>query len=80
MKIILCVVLCVVWWSSPIHSIKKRYVGIGEPNMPNNRRVIDVEDKWFLQKLDHFNPTNNRTWEQVDKSYYVKLKIIKQIK
>ncbi|XP_023237152.1 putative serine protease F56F10.1 [Centruroides sculpturatus] len=31
------------------------------------------EDRWFLQKLDHFNPTDNRVWKQryfVNASFY----------
>jgi hypothetical protein len=40
-------------------------VGVGEPNTPENKNVNDVKDKWFIQKLDHFNPTDGRTWKQV---------------
>ncbi|XP_060847283.1 putative serine protease K12H4.7 [Rhopalosiphum padi] len=75
MKFICCVFLCGVLWSSPSHSFKKIRVGLGEPNSPLTKNVIDVEDKWFIQKLDHFNPTDNRTWKQryqVTQKYYKK--------
>jgi len=68
MKFILCLFLCGVLWSSPSYSLKKIRVGLGEPNSPLTKSVINIEDKWFLQKLDHFNPTDNRTWKQVDPS------------
>lgn len=32
------------------------------------------EDLWFTQKLDHFEPTNDKTWKQVrsmSKSFFV---------
>lgn len=67
MKFICCVFLCGILWSSPSHSLKKIRVGLGEPNPPLTKNVIDIEDKWFIQKLDHFNPTDNRTWKQVYK-------------
>lgn len=69
MKFIWCVVWCCVWWSSPAHSIKKILLDLGEPNPPVNSNVIDIKDEWFLQKLDHFNPINNRTWKQVTINY-----------
>lgn len=65
MKFILCVFLCCIWWSSPVYSITKIRVGLGEPNIPANRNVVDSEDKWFVQKLNHFDPTNTKTWKQV---------------
>ncbi|XP_025423599.1 putative serine protease K12H4.7 [Sipha flava] len=73
MKIIVCVFWCCVWWSSPVYSLKKILVGVGEPNTPENKNVNDVKDKWFIQKLDHFNPTDGRTWKQryqVNFKYY----------
>lgn len=65
MKILVCLFWCCVWWSSPVYGLKKMLVGVGEPNTPENKNVITVEDKWFIQKLDHFNPTDSRTWKQV---------------
>lgn len=64
-SILLCMLWCCVWWTSPAYSIKKLRVGLGEPNSPVNKNIIEVEDKWFEQKLDHFNPTDGRTWKQV---------------
>lgn len=54
-----------VWWISPVYSVKKLHVGLGEPNSPENRNIFDVEDKWFEQNLNHFDPTDGRTWKQV---------------
>lgn len=65
MKLILSVFLCYVWWSSPTYCMRNRLVGLGEPNFPENRNGVEIEDKWFTQKLNHFNPTDNRTWKQV---------------
>lgn len=65
MKILSSILLCLVCWISLSHSIKRRYIGVGEPKSSQNRNAIDFEDKWFLQKLDHFNPINNITWKQV---------------
>lgn len=65
MKVILFVFWCCFLWSSPVYSLKKILVGAGEPNTPENKNVIAVEDEWFIQKLDHFNPTDGRTWKQV---------------
>jgi len=65
MKFIFCGLLYAVLWSSSSHGLKKIRVGLGEPNLPLTKNVFNVEDKWFVQKLDHFNPTDNRTWKQV---------------
>lgn len=63
---ILSVFLCYIWWSSLISCMGNRRIGLGEPNFPESRNnVMEFEDKWFTQKLDHFNPTDNRTWKQV---------------
>lgn len=67
MRFILCVLWCLVWWNSPTSGFKKRLLGLGEPNSPEIRNAINVEDKWFVQKLNHFNPIDNRTWKQVFK-------------
>jgi hypothetical protein len=37
---------------------------LGSPMVAPNTTVPSAE--WFLQQLDHFNPTVPRTWEQVD--------------
>lgn len=65
MNSIFCVIWCCVWWFSPVYSVKNLLVGLGEPNSPENKNTFDVEDKWFEQKLNHFNPTDGRTWKQV---------------
>jgi hypothetical protein len=31
-----------------------------------NQRTSLAPEQWFEQKLDHFNPTDNRTWKQVN--------------
>lgn len=78
MKLILYIYLCYVWWSLPAYGIKNRHVGLGQPNTPENINEMEFEDNWFVQKLDHFNPTDNRTWKQVQtiviqkkKNYYL---------
>jgi hypothetical protein len=36
---------------------------LGSPKAPPNITV--PPDEWFVQQLDHFNPTVLRTWKQV---------------
>lgn len=74
MKILTCVLLCLFWWSSPIHSMKKIFMGIDNQKPSLYKGHTEFKDRWFLQKLDHFNPTNNKTWKQVYK--LKKLKIL----
>jgi len=52
--------------SSQANSMKNILIGLGEPNLPASLRTMNTEDEWFIQKLDHFNPTDNRTWKQVN--------------
>ncbi|KAG5677970.1 hypothetical protein PVAND_007682 [Polypedilum vanderplanki] len=45
----------------------RRYGGnLGDPDKYRTEFLAnqDVEDFWFTQKLDHFDPTNNKTWQQ----------------
>lgn len=53
---------------------KGRYVkgggGLGEPSKSYNYLAhlgsAANEEKWFIQQLDHFDPTNlDKTWQQV---------------
>lgn len=39
-----------------------RHVFVGKPNLASSSLF---KYKWFEQKLDHFNPTDSRTWKQV---------------
>lgn len=65
MKFLLFVYSTCIWWcmSLAYYDLKKVRVGLGEPNLSSNEP--NVEDEWFVQKLDHFNPTDTRTWNQV---------------
>jgi len=67
MKFIFCILWHFVWMSLPANGIKNILIGLGEPNSPESLRTLNIEDEWFIQKLDHFNPTNNKTWKQVPK-------------
>lgn len=66
MKFIFYILWHFVWMSLPANGIKNILLGLGEPNSPESSRIMNTEDEWFIQKLDHFNPTNNRTWKQVN--------------
>ena len=34
--------------------------------VPESTTVADVDsERWFIQRLDHFDPTNLKTWKQV---------------
>lgn len=37
---------------------------IGRPLSETND-LTDIPEEWFTQTLDHFNPTDDRTWQQV---------------
>lgn len=37
---------------------------IGKPLSETNS-VTDIPEEWFTQALDHFNPVEDRTWQQV---------------
>lgn len=37
---------------------------IGQPLAESNY-LDDIPEEWFTQNLDHFNPTEDRTWQQV---------------
>lgn len=65
MKFTLYLFLFCLWKSPSVNSLKQIHVGLGEPNLPINTNAINLEDKWYEQKLDHFNPTDTRTWKQV---------------
>ncbi|KAH8397566.1 hypothetical protein KR222_010250 [Zaprionus bogoriensis] len=47
---------------------------LGSPSkMLSLYRTLDVEDMWFKQRLDHFQPADTRTWRQryfVNEAYY----------
>ena len=45
-----------------VKSLKNLYRG--PPKMEVNKRA-NVETKWITQKLDHFDETNQNTWEMV---------------
>lgn len=43
--------------------------GIKDPGGIEFLNIRLPEEEWFSQKLDHFDPTNERTWLQVN--FYV---------
>jgi len=66
MNSIYFVLWCCLWWVSSAHkSSFMRLVGVGRPYSPASSRSLMIENKWFEQKVDHFNPTDTRTWKQV---------------
>lgn len=65
MKLLVCLLWCAVWWTSPARCLKKRHnIGLGEPDTFETSNST-VEDKFFVQNVDHFNPADGRTWAQV---------------
>ncbi|XP_025192131.1 putative serine protease K12H4.7 [Melanaphis sacchari] len=64
MKSIFCVLWPFIWLNSSANSMKNILIGLGEPNEPESLRAMEAEDEWFIQKLNHFNHTDNRTWKQ----------------
>lgn len=58
------VLICCISWYSLVNCLPNGSFGSGEPpNLPGTNAFI--VDQWFVQKLDHFDPTNNKTWKQV---------------
>lgn len=51
----------------------RRFDGnVGHPT--DFHRTLEAEndeDLWFKQKLDHFEPTNDKTWNQVRSTLFV---------
>ncbi|XP_026821107.1 putative serine protease K12H4.7 [Rhopalosiphum maidis] len=75
MNLIFCAVWCCLWYGSLANgSSSMKFGGIGEPNIPILVRSSIFENKWFEQKLDHFNPIDTRTWKQ---RYQMNLKYYK---
>lgn len=65
MKFIIYLFSFCVWWSTAqAYRMINQFDGIGEPKSPTTINVI-TEDRWFIQKLDHFNSSDTRTWRQV---------------
>lgn len=51
---------------------RHKYGNLGEPNRASHKLTLPP-DEWYTQKLDHFDPTNNKTWQQryqVNNSFY----------
>lgn len=42
---------------------RSKYGNIGTPKLSKEHDL--PPEQWFKQQLDHFNPTDARTWEQV---------------
>uniref|UniRef100_A0A224XNZ5 Putative serine protease n=1 Tax=Panstrongylus lignarius TaxID=156445 RepID=A0A224XNZ5_9HEMI len=60
MKLLLLV--CFLWMSGAEASLKINRLHLSDPHVL--KRVHLPPDQWFEQKLDHFDPTNTRTWKQ----------------
>lgn len=43
---------------------RKSTGNIGEPKSQKTQ-LKDIPTQWYFQNLDHFNPTDERTWKQV---------------
>lgn len=66
MNLIFCVLWCCIWFgASADKGSFMKLVGVGKPNSPATARSMDIETKWFKQKVDHFNSADIRTWKQV---------------
>lgn len=67
--LVLIVFLTVFWgFASPWRVFQRgRFVGgnLGVPSGGFEESNLIVKTEWFLQRLDHFNPTDTRTWKQV---------------
>ena len=41
---------------------KWHHQGLGSPPFPRDSEAQVPEDQWFIQILDHFRPSDDRTW------------------
>ncbi|XP_001947565.2 putative serine protease K12H4.7 [Acyrthosiphon pisum] len=65
MNLIFCVLWCGLWFGALADKGSfLKLVGVGRPNSVATARSLIIEDKWFKQKVDHFNPSDTRTWKQ----------------
>ncbi|XP_060862766.1 putative serine protease K12H4.7 [Metopolophium dirhodum] len=65
MNLIFCVLWCCLWFGALADKGSfMKLVGVGRPNALATSRSIAIENKWFTQNVDHFNPTDTRTWKQ----------------
>lgn len=70
MKVILLVFL--IYFGSTCEAWKNFHLGRqrgGNVKAPETTNHKLPPDEWFTQKLDHFNPTDERTWQQVRESF-----------
>lgn len=67
MKFILILLSCISW-NLPVFCIGRYLKKEGSQNT-SYKHVITVN--WFNQKLDHFNQTDTRTWNQVYTLHFI---------
>ena len=58
-----------IFWKGRYHN-----GNIGDPS-PSSQSLKTNSDLWFIQNLDHNDPTNNATWKQVISTLKKKEKI-----
>lgn len=61
--ILLLLGLCNLAWTWKRFSGGKHKDNLGEPALSKDQ--VLPGDEWFQQNLDHFDPTNMQTWQQV---------------
>lgn len=44
---------------------------LGTPVRHHLSDLREIPEQWFLQELDHFNPSDDRKWKQVSKLFYL---------
>lgn len=67
MKVLLAISLfCFVRSSLGFFGFTKKFNTHEDPSIPHTNRVWSpfiVEEKWIEQRLDNFDPSNNRRWQ-----------------
>lgn len=50
-----------------------RMVGgnLGKPYHHKTIKLKTIPEKWFTQNLNHFNPGNDKTWNQVRINFFI---------
>lgn len=87
MRVIIGVILCHVWYESLVYShgifgkndSYHRVTKFLQLPAESKLKSIDFEEKWFVQPVDHFNPSDNRTWTQACINRFYEL-LIKRFK
>jgi hypothetical protein len=62
--LLLLILPCLIDGLPFFHRGRPRGGMLGSPKSSLNRKSSPIEELWYTQQLDHFNPADTRTWQQ----------------